>query len=242
MAINEEFEGSRRSLPVTYPTTPTPGVMCRVGLIPGIALTAKDGNGNTVVEFSSETYWNLSVTCDSGAIAVGDPLYFHDAGGINNTASGGLFCGNALDVITSGTATIRVVLPGAGSAYANATMQTQVLAVAATTTYFVAKMPVKGIVTGVSIVSDTGQAASDTINWTATIVNKGAAGSGSAQVATRICNVAGGAIVALVEWPLVLSGTPANLAVNAGDILVITMTKLSTATTLATLLIALKVQ
>lgn len=243
MALNEVFEGSRQQLPVTYPTSPTPGQMCRVGALPCIALTTKDANGNTGVEFSSETYWNLSVTCDSGAIAIGDCLYFHDAGGINNTPSGGILCGNALDAIASGTATIRVVLPGAGSPFVNSTYQIIAFAIAATATVIVAKMTQKGTVVGASIVSDTAISTSDTNYWAFQFTNKGAAGSGSTAIATKNTMATGGvALTAYVEQALTLSSTPANLVVNAGDIVVITATKTGSPTTLANLVPILKVQ
>jgi hypothetical protein len=244
MAINQEFEGSRRSVVVSYPSSPTPGQMCRVGSgICGVALTAKDSNNYTVVEFSSESYWNLSITADSGAIAVGDPLYFHDANGINNTASGGIYCGNAMDAIASGTATIRVVLPGAGAAYVNATIQLEAFAISATVTVFIGKMPVKGTVVGASIVSDTAVTASDTNYWSLQVTNKGQAGSGSTAIATKTTMATGGvSLTAYVEQALALSGTPANLVVAAGDIIVLTLTKTASATTMATLLAILKVQ
>jgi len=113
MAKNQVFEGSAAKVVVTYPTTPKSGDMCRVGSLCGIALTDEDTAGYTVVEFSRDKRWDLSVTASS-AISVGDKLYFHDASGINNTAAGGYFCGITFEALASGTAVIEVKLEGPG--------------------------------------------------------------------------------------------------------------------------------
>lgn len=113
MAVNEVFNGSARRVVVTYPTAPDAGDMCRVGSLCGVALGDEDDDGYTVVEFSQDRDFDLSVTASS-AISVGDKLYFHDASGINNTSSGGTLCGIALEAIASGSDTIRVKLVGPG--------------------------------------------------------------------------------------------------------------------------------
>ena len=106
--MNEEFEGSCRALPVTYPASPLPGQMCRIGgALVGVAASKPDLNGLTSIEFSEKKYFTLLVTAVT-AINIGDALYFHDADGINNTLTGGLFCGYAIDALASGSAIIVV--------------------------------------------------------------------------------------------------------------------------------------
>jgi len=112
--INETFKGDIMSVVVTYPSAPDAGDMCRVGSLCGVAAEDEDTvTLKTPVDFSRGKRFDLSVTADS-AISVGDKLYFHDAGGITNTAAGGYFCGIAMEALASGTATIEVKLEGPG--------------------------------------------------------------------------------------------------------------------------------
>jgi hypothetical protein len=239
--LNQEFEGSTRALPVTYPASPLPGQMCRIGAgICGVAATKPDVNGLTVVEFSEDKSFDLSVTADSGPINVGDGLWFHDAIGINNTPSGGLFCGTAIDPIASGTATIRVKLRGTGSTYVSTILQQQAFAISAATTFFVGKAPGKGTAAAVSIVTDTVIPQSATAYWTISLIDKGAAGTGTTVIATVTTQTTSGvALAAFVEQALAIGSTP---AIAANDILVLTLTPTGTPPAIGKLMAILKVQ
>jgi hypothetical protein len=86
------------------------------------------------------------------------------------------------------------------------------------------------VVTAVTYVPNatiTGQA---TNNRTLTVVDKGAAGSGNTTIAT-ITYGAGTNAAALVENPIPLSGTAANLQVSKGDVLVLTSVHVGTGIT-----------
>lgn len=80
-----------------------------------------------------------------------------------------------------------------------------------------------GTLTAVSLVGGVALAASDTNFITWAIQNKGAGAANVAMLATtpagtNTTKVTGGAaVVAYTKQPLTLSGTPANLAVVAGD-------------------------
>lgn len=85
-------------------------------------------------------------------------------------------------------------------------------------TFVIGKAPFAGTVTAVSYTTSaaiTGHAAN---NRTFSVINKGAAGSGTASVAAVTSN-ASNSFTAYDEKALALSGTAANLAVAAGDVL-----------------------
>jgi len=130
MAKNEIFEELILSVACSHPAAPISGGPVRYGKLTGVALTDEGDGGNaatlTTVDFT-ERVWDLTVD-DNGittpgtgtAIAVGDPIYYHDtatgtpATNLNNTpdSANGLF-GVALEAVaTNGTATIRVMHKG----------------------------------------------------------------------------------------------------------------------------------
>jgi predicted RecA/RadA family phage recombinase len=77
-----------------------------VGMLVGVALTSRDGNGNAVIK--TDGVWLVSVT---GAVAnVGAPIYINSATYTLTVAPGiGVqLWGHALDTKGAGTGTIRV--------------------------------------------------------------------------------------------------------------------------------------
>ena len=106
---------------VTDPAAPNSGDAVRYGNMTGVALLDEGDGGvaatETVVDFGP-AIWDLPVTAESGAIAVGDALYYDDAiDGLNND-SAEYFFGFALEAVASGTDTINVIhcpSPGAGT-------------------------------------------------------------------------------------------------------------------------------
>lgn len=128
MAKNQIYEpGYKLSVVVTDPTTPASGDPVRYGVLTGVALTDEGEGGNiateTTVDFGPGV-WDLPVTAESGAISVGDTLFYDDAlHAVNNDAVNGYFFGFALEAVASGTATINVLhvpSPGAGTLASNA--------------------------------------------------------------------------------------------------------------------------
>jgi hypothetical protein len=103
------------------------------------------------------------------------------------------------------------------------------------------RVPEAGIITAAGFLVTT-TVATDAANiWTAGIINKGAAGSGTAVVvniatAANSNNSTGGAaFTANVVRALTLTGTAADLVVAAGDVLQLTLTKASSAADLVNL-------
>lgn len=98
----------------THPTVPAAGGPCRIGGITGVAKSAKDAGGNTVVAIDG--IFQLSVkgtTGSSSAVAIGDKLYYVDADTppVSKTTSGN-FIGYALATVGSGATAIIDVLVG----------------------------------------------------------------------------------------------------------------------------------
>jgi hypothetical protein len=100
---------------------------------------------------------------------------------------------------------------------------------------------VAGVVASVKYVAKEGQAAHASIGWDWHVINAGAAGSGTAVVVdradtgggnTNLTGVGGGsALTAKTPKSLTVTSTTADKTVAAGDVLELTMTKNSTATT-----------
>lgn len=118
MAKNYVSPGGTIHAAATHPATPASGAPCRVGTIPGVALTAEGEGGNASGESSIaiQGVFDLSVKgIDAGgnsAVAVGDKIYYTDADTppLSKKATGYLF-GKALGTVDSaGTATIPVRL------------------------------------------------------------------------------------------------------------------------------------
>ena len=113
MSTNMIFRrGDRLTVAVTAPTTPAAGGPVIIGVLPGVALSAEDADGNTVVQ--CDGVFDLSVKGVDGsgnaAVAVGDQLYYTDGDTpkINKKTTGTAF-GVALEAVGSGqTDTIRV--------------------------------------------------------------------------------------------------------------------------------------
>lgn len=101
------------------------------------------------------------------------------------------------------------------------TLQARVAAVAggSDAVEVVAESPFAGTVTRVAYVPDTAITGANTNSRTLSLINKGAAGSGSTTVAS-LALTSGVNAGADVETDLPLSGTPANLVVASGDVLV----------------------
>jgi hypothetical protein len=92
-----------------------------------------------------------------------------------------------------------------------------------------------GVVSASSLIVPTTVAADAANIWTIGIVNKGNAGAGNTVIVDNTApansnnSTGGSAFTANVERALTLSGTPANLNVVAGDILLYTITKAASA-------------
>lgn len=85
-------------------------------------------------------------------------------------------------------------------------------------------------VTAAYVIPEAALTASDSLARTLTIYNRGQAGIGTTVVGTLVTNVAGGSWVAADRKDFVLSATPANLLIAAGDVLECVETVLSTGT------------
>lgn len=96
--------------------------------------------------------------------------------------------------------------------------QTDAVAANATREYTV-EAPYDGVVSGVSYTPTATITGADTNSRTLSVVNKGQGGAGTAIAAT-LALTAGVNAAAYDEKAVPLSGTPANLVVAAGDVLV----------------------
>ena len=125
-------KGDVLEVTVASPAVPTTGVPCRFGTLCGVAaLTEGEGGvsaaSKTMVNFGGGVY-DLNVT-SSGAVAIGDELWFHDANPpvISNSSTTGYSFGVALGIIASGAAVIPVLhVPrhGLGTTPADTTVTT----------------------------------------------------------------------------------------------------------------------
>lgn len=259
MASNETKKpGYRASVACSYPTTPDSGDPVRLGQATGVAMTDEDTAGNTVVDFGPGEY-DLSVEdSETGGIAIGDSIYFHDAEQmLNNTAASGYFFGIAREAVGDGlTATVKVFhSPVIGattpvdasctvpklSAVANSRIITVPLgAVNATTSFIAFIAPTAGSLNKCMLATKDAIAADDTNYWTIALTDKGADGSASNAIASKTTKVTGGtAFVAYDMWDIgALSATHKVLA--AGDVVLLTLTKAASATALAEALAVLE--
>lgn len=80
-------------------------------------------------------------------------------------------------------------------------------------------VPEDGTVSAVTYTTPTAITGADTNSRTVSLINKGAAGSGSTSVAS-LALTSGVNTTAFVPKTIPVSGTPANLNVSAGDVLV----------------------
>jgi hypothetical protein len=121
MATNEIFKpGYQQSLVVNSPASPVSNDPIRVGKLTGYALTDKGAGGNDPTKTSVDVgpFVATFVVDDDigGGIAVGDPIYFHDAGTgtgavhlNNNATAADAFFGIAEEVVgANATTAIRV--------------------------------------------------------------------------------------------------------------------------------------
>lgn len=113
-------DGYHLSVACSSPATPAAGDPVRYGSKTGVALTDESDGGNpsgfTSVDFGP-SQWSLLVDDNEGAgIAVGDPIYYHDAGTgspasrLNNSVAGAdAFFGTADEPVSAAaTTTIKV--------------------------------------------------------------------------------------------------------------------------------------
>lgn len=112
-------------------------------------------------------------------------------------------------------------------------------AISATASFAIVLPQVPGTIGRITFVGQTSVAASDTDYWTFGVVNKGTAGSGTAVVvdntsAANSTKATGGtALTANVPRSLTLTGVGADLIHAAGDVLLLTVTKAGSATTIS---------
>lgn len=107
MAKNRVYE-SGDALSVAVIAGTVSGSPVIVGMLPGIALTDRDANGNASVRFGEGAY-NVSVVA-ARSVTVGQPIYITSATYALSDAAGAgkqLF-GHALQAKSSGTSTIAV--------------------------------------------------------------------------------------------------------------------------------------
>lgn len=94
---------------------------------------------------------------------------------------------------------------------------------------FVASVPIE--VLGVDLIDTAAKSGHGTNKGTYSILNKGAAGSGTAVVATRVTDTpTTDDIAAFVRWPITLSATKSLLEVAAGSVLSFTASEAGAAT------------
>lgn len=127
MAQNIDYQpGYNLRVAVTHPATPASGDPVRFHSITGIALTDEGDGGSVSTEttvYIGPGIFTLTVDDnETGGIAVGDRLYYHDTGtgtpttNINNTPAGGYFYGIALGVVGANATTAIQVMHAAPSA------------------------------------------------------------------------------------------------------------------------------
>jgi len=96
--------------------------------------------------------------------------------------------------------------------------QSNGVTIAADDSFIIGEVKEAGVVTGASFTPEAASTGDNTNFRTFTVVNKGQSGSGTAVVGT-IALLTGNNLVAFDEKAFVLSVTPADLVVAAGDIL-----------------------
>jgi hypothetical protein len=253
------------NLTCTKPDKPNSGDPVRIGNLTGIAIKDEDTAGKTVVytgpfvaEFSVKDN-------DNSGIDVGDTIWYHDNAtpALDNVSTGGYYYGIALEAVTAGeTATIQVRhddAPGGAGTIGNGTVGTTQIAARGVTAdklstaararvvtaaigsvtanaekaVFVA--PTDGTITGVQLLNSVAITANSTNYWTFQIVNKGAAGAGTAVVAAIDTNSGdggdGGSLAEFVATDLTVDTAEADFV--AGDVLSFKATKAASATALA---------
>lgn len=121
MAKNEIFATPELSVVCTHPAAPVSGGPVRLLRLTGVALVAEGAGGNiatkTTIDFGMKV-WDVVVDDnESGGIAVGAIVYYHDTGtgtgsvNLNNSATGAdAIFGIALEVVASNATTLINVL------------------------------------------------------------------------------------------------------------------------------------
>ena len=252
-------------LTCTNPKKPNSGDPVRIGNLTGIAIKDEDAAGKTVVytgPFVAE--FSVKDNGGSG-IDVGDTIWYHDDAtpALDNVPTGGYYYGIALEAVTAEqTATIQVRhddAPGGAGTIVNGTIgatqlasnavtadklsaaaraRTVTAAIGAVTAdaekaVFVA--PTDGTITGVQLLNSTAITANSTDYWTFQIVNKGAAGAGTAVVAAIDTNSGDGgdgeSLAEFVATDLTVDTAEADFV--AGDVLSFKAIKAASATALA---------
>lgn len=134
------------------------------------------------------------------------------------------------------------ISPTAAPAAAVRSVQSQLGSVSATTSFLLV-VPATGVISAAKLVEAAAVTADNTNYWSVGLVNKTqtltAIDSTTAANTTKATG--GSSLVGYAPLSLTLSGTAANLAVTAGDVLEVTITKTASATTLTETLFYIEV-
>jgi len=253
------------NLTCTKPEKPNSGDPVRIGNLTGIAIKDEDAAGKTVVNTGPFVAEFSVKDNGSTGIAIGAPIWYHDDAtpALNNVSADGYYYGIALEAISDNqTATIQVYhdcAPGGAGTIGNGTVGTAQLtangvtadklsaaartravtaaigAVTADAEKAVFVAPTDGTITGVQLLNSTAITANSTNYWTFQIVNKGAAGAGTAVVAAIDTNSGEGgdgeSLAEFVATDLTVDAGEADF--EAGDVLSFKAIKAASATALA---------
>lgn len=112
MATNRKHVLARQiKAACTYPATPASGDPVLIGMLPGVALTNEDTDGNTIVDTGGSYMLSVLGSAASGAtgsaVAVGDILYYVDGhtGSVICKQATGVRFGYALGAVVDGATT-----------------------------------------------------------------------------------------------------------------------------------------
>lgn len=237
------------------------------GLVPTLSTTAglrhlgwcirSDGLGDAGGTKKAIVRRRGTVTCAIAAATAADlgkKAYIVDDETVQTTPpsqTGGYdyIAGEIVEVVSSTLVRIDVEKSGAQD-QSKVSVQSVELAlgtISATATFNIIVPPFAGVITGIAFACKDAIAANDTNYWTFGVVNKGAAGNGTTAVvdaandANSTKATGGSAITGYVKRNLTLAAA-ANRVVAAGDVLEITITKASSATTMTQCALRLDVQ
>lgn len=104
MAINRTYEDAD-SVSIPVPSGTVSGGAVVVGDLPGVALTDRDADGESTVQFNGAfkfTVKGVVAGGSNGSIAFGTILYLQSNGDINANSSSGKRFGYLLDTVASG--------------------------------------------------------------------------------------------------------------------------------------------
>lgn len=109
MALNRRFAQSNKTYYGAVTTGKLSGAPETIGQLPCVLLTNANASDSDKATVQLDGVWAMSVNAEAGAIAAGDIIYYDEADGttkLNNTSSGNIRWGYALEAIASGVATI----------------------------------------------------------------------------------------------------------------------------------------